>query len=282
MGQRRTIRDSRILITGASQGIGRSLSLRAAAAGARVLATARSAELLRSLQSDVETAGGRIDVLQADVTSADDRRAMVAAAQSRLGGLDILINNAGIGATGHFAEASEDRLRSIFEVNFFGLAELTRLAIPLLKQGQKPAVVNISSIVGKRGLPGRSEYSASKFAVQGLSEALRGELSLFGIDVLVVNPGLTQTSFPDNMLERKSRLQVDHMRGMSADEAAARTLRAIERGTNEVTFTGAGKLFVFVSRFFPRLVDRIVARRVRRLYRDAPLPTESEKSVDSH
>jgi short-subunit dehydrogenase len=137
-----------------------------------------------------------------------------------------------------------------------------------LKQGVKPAVVNISSIVGKRGLPGRSEYSASKFALQGLSEALRGELGKDGIDVLIVNPGLTQTNFPQNMLERKSRLKVDHLRGMTAAEAARLTLRAVERGTNEVTFTWQGKLFVWVSRHFPRLVDRIASRRVKRLYAD--------------
>src|SRR6187200_997729 len=156
MGHRRSIAGSRILITGASQGIGRALAVVAARAGAKVLATARNEELLRQLtheQSGIET-------LNADVTSSADRQAMIAGMQKRFGGLDILVNNAGIGATGHFAEADEQRLRSIFEVNFFGLTELTRLAIPLLKQGHSPAVVNISSIVGKRGLPGRSEYSA--------------------------------------------------------------------------------------------------------------------------
>src|SRR5439155_6946186 len=127
-------------------------------------------------------AGHSIEVLRADVTSPADRAAMLQAMNDRFGGLDILINNAGIGATGHFAEANEERLRSIFEVNFFGLAELTRLALPLLRGGKTPAVVNISSIVGKRGFPGRSEYSASKFAVQGLSESLRGELAPDGID----------------------------------------------------------------------------------------------------
>jgi short-subunit dehydrogenase len=270
MGHRRSISGSRILITGASQGIGRALAVLAARTGARVLATARNEDLLRQLNQESSGISGRLETLNADVTSPADRQAMIAAMQDRFGGLDILVNNAGIGATGHFAEADEQRLRSIFEVNFFGLTELTRLAIPLLKQGHVPAVVNISSIVGKRGLPGRSEYSASKFAVQGFSEALRGELAIFGIDVLIVNPGLTQTNFPKNMLERKSRLKVDHMRGMTAEQVAAATLRAIERGKSEVTFTKAGKLLVFVNRFFPRLVDRLAARRVRKLYHEPP------------
>ena len=98
---------------------------------------------------------------------------MVEAAQQILGGADVLVNNAGIGATGHFAEAASDRLRRIMEVNFFGLTETTRVFLPLLRAGHRPAIVNISSIAGKRGIPARSEYSASKFAVQGFSEALR-------------------------------------------------------------------------------------------------------------
>ena len=264
MGQRRSIAGLRMLITGASQGIGRSLALQAARQGALVLAAARNADLLAELARQFP--GGHLETIRADVTSAADRQAMIESIQKSFGGLDVLVNNAGIGASGHFADADENRLRSIFEVNFFGLAELTRLSIPLLKRGRTPAIVNISSVVGKRGLPGRSEYSASKFAVQGFSEALRSELALYGIDVLVINPGLTQTSFPQNMLERKSRLQVDHMRGMTAEQVARSTLRAIANGTDEVTFTAQGKLFVFVSRFFPWLVDRIAARRVRRLY----------------
>src|SRR5204863_8302980 len=117
--------------------------------------------------------------------------------------------------------------------NVFGLAETTRIFLPVLKQGTKAAIVNISSIAGKRGIPGRSEYSASKFAVQGFSEALRSELCKDGIDVLIVNPGLTQTNFSKNMLEQKARVQLDHLRGMTAEEAALATLKAIERGSNE-------------------------------------------------
>lgn len=270
MGQSRAIAGSRMLITGASQGIGRALALEAARQGARVLAAARNAELLKTLQTDAEAINQKVEVVTADVTSPQDRAAMLQAMRERFGGLDILVNNAGIGATGLFENANEDRLRSIFEVNFFGLAELTRSAIPLLKQGQKPVVVNISSIVGKRGVPGRSEYSASKFAVQGLSEALRAEFAKDGIDLIVINPGLTQTNFPSNMLERKSLLKVDHMRGMTAEQAAAATLKAVVRGKNEATFTFLGKLFVQMSRRFPRLVDWIAARRVKRLHAVAP------------
>jgi short-subunit dehydrogenase len=269
--QRRQIAGSRMLITGASQGIGRALAIEAARQGAQVLATARHADLLRELAAE----GRTIQTMTADVTSAADRQAMADAMQRLFGGLDVLVNNAGIGATGHFADATEERLRQIFEVNFFGLAELTRVCLPLLKQGNRPAIVNVSSIVGKRGLPGRSEYSASKFAVQGLSEALRPELAVQGIDVLIVNPGLTATNFSQNMLERKSRLKVDHMRGMTAEQVARATLKAIAHGKAEVTFTAKGKLFVLVSRFFPWLVDRIATRQVRKLYPGVPVESEN-------
>jgi short-subunit dehydrogenase len=154
------------------------------------------------------------------------------------------------------------------EVNFFGLTETTRVFLPMLKQGNKPAIVNISSIAGKRGIPARSEYSASKFAVQGFSEALRAELAKDDIDVIVVCPGLTQTNFSQNMLEQKAKMAMDHMRGMTPEEVAKATLRAIERGTHEVCLTLQGKLMVFVSRFLPRLADRIAKKKVRELFKD--------------
>jgi short-subunit dehydrogenase len=268
MGQRRSISGSRILITGASQGIGRALAVAAARRGAKVLAAARSESLLRELAAEVRKEGHTLETVLADVTSPADRRRMVEAAVQYFGGLDVLVNNAGIGATGHFADCGPDRLRKIMEVNFFGLTETTRAFLPLLRRGDRPAIVNISSIAGKRGIPARSEYSASKFAVQGFSEALRAELAKDGIDVLVVCPGLTQTNFSHNMLEQKAKLQLDHLRGMTAEKVADITLRCIERGSNERCLTLQGKLMVFVSRFLPRLADRIAARKVRALFRD--------------
>ena len=268
MGHRRRIAGSRILITGASQGIGNSLADLAARRGARVLAAARSLDLLQDLSAAVRGRGDQLEIVQADVTDADDRRRMLEAAVACYGGLDILINNAGIGATGHFADVGPDRLRKIMEVNFFGLAETTRIFIPLLRMGNFPAIVNISSIAAKRGIPARSEYSASKFAVQGFSEALRAELDADGIDVLLVCPGLTQTNFSKNMLEQKAKLQFDHMRGMTADDVAIATLKAIERGRHEVCLSFRGKLLSFISRFLPRLADRIAAKKVRAVFRE--------------
>jgi short-subunit dehydrogenase len=268
MGQRRDVTGLRILITGASQGIGRALAVAAARRGAKVLAAARSDSLLAELAREVRDAGGTIETVQADVTSDADRRALAEAAERHFGGLDVLINNAGVGATGHFVEARPERLRTIMEVNFFGLTETTRVCLPLLKRGRTPAVVNISSVAGKRGIPARSEYSASKFAVQGFSEALRAELAKDGVDVLVVSPGLTQTNFSQNMLEQTARIKMDHLRGMTAEQVAEATLRSLEKGRPEVTLSFKGRLVVLVSRFLPRLADLVVRRTVRRLFTD--------------
>jgi short-subunit dehydrogenase len=258
----------RVLVTGASQGIGRALCVAAARRGCKVLAAARSAPLLDELAAEVRTAGGTIETVSADVTSPADRQAMVDAAVRHFGGLDVLINNAGIGATGHFVETSPETLRQIFEVNFFGTTETTRAFLPLLKQGRQPAVVNISSVVGKRAYPARSLYSSSKFAVAGFSEAIRAELAKDGVDVIVVSPGLTQTNFSKNMLEQKAKLKLDHLRGMTSEQVAEATLNAVERGSYDVTLTFKGKLLVLVNRFFPWLVDIFARKKVRELFAD--------------
>ena len=266
MGRRRTLTGARVLITGASQGIGKALAEGAAARGARVLAVARSAHLLADLAEEVRAKGQVLETVEADITNPQDRERMLYAAVEHFGGLDILINNAGIGATGLFADVAAERLRKIMEVNFFGLTETIRAFLPLLKSGQRPAIVNISSIAGKRGIPARSEYSASKFAVQGFSEALRAELAKDGIDVLVICPGFTATNFSQNMLEQKALIQYDHLRGMTPEQVARATLKAIEKGKNEIHLTLQGKLVAFVSKFFPRIADRIAKKKVRALF----------------
>ena len=266
---RRNLEGLRIVITGASQGIGKALALEAAKRGMNVVAAARSADLLYDLASEAKPGmKGSLATVVADVTEASGRRAMLQCALNHFGGVDVLVNNAGIGATGHFAEGSAETLRKIMEVNYFGLAETTRIFIPELKNSAHGAIVNISSIAGKRGIPARSDYSASKFAVQGFSNALRAELAKDNIDVLVVCPGLTQTNFSKNMIEQKAKMKMDHMRGMTSEEVAVHTLRSIETGRNEVSLTANGKLMSFVSRFFPRLADRIAKRKVIALFKE--------------
>ena len=241
MARRRDLKGLRVLVTGASQGIGRAIALMAAKRGSRVLACARKMDLLEELAVEARADGGVLEPVKADVADAEGRRHMAAEAERLFGGLDILINNAGIGATGHFADSDPETLRQIMEVNFFGSTETTRTLLPLLQKGNSAAVVNISSIVGKRALPARGLYSASKFAMEGWSQAIRGEFAKDNIDVIVVNPGLTQTNFSQNMLVQKAKVQMDHMRGMTPEEVAEATLRALEKGTNDVHLTGRAR-----------------------------------------
>ncbi len=281
MGQRRDLKGMRVLVTGASQGIGKALAELAARRGAKVIATARSVELLNELAETVKKDGHTLIVVQADVTKPEDRQKMVDAAMQNFGGLDILINNAGIGATGHFADADPNILRTIMETNFFGTTETTRAFLPILKKGVKPAIVNIGSIVGKRALPARGLYAASKFAIEGWSQAIRAELYKDGIDVIVINPGLTQTNFSKNMLEQKAKVQLDHLRGMTSEQVAEASLRAIEKGKNNLNLTLRGKLLLFFARFAPWVIDFFARKKVRELFADeiAQRKAEREKAA---
>ena len=265
---RRQLIGKRVLITGASQGIGEALAMEAVKRGCRVVAAARTSTLLESLEAHIRQAfpGEVIQTVVGDVTNPDDRQAMLEACHIHFGGLDILINNAGIGATGHFAETEFSNLRRIFEVNVFGTAELTRLCIPSLKMGVQPLIVNISSALGKRGYPARSYYSSSKFAVQGLSDAIRAELAPDGIGVLVVSPGLTQTHFSQNMLERSARLPLDHLRGMTSETVAKKTFAAIAADKSDITLTTNGKLLVLVNRFAPWIFELFARKKIQRLF----------------
>ncbi|HUY90672.1 MAG TPA: SDR family NAD(P)-dependent oxidoreductase [Pirellulales bacterium] len=253
---RRNLAGSRILITGASSGIGWALALELARAGAKLLLCARRAERLEALASEIRDLGGQAEIAVGDVTNADLRRAALAVAQDRFGGLDILVNNAGISAHGPFDQAGPERLRKIMEVNFFALAEMTREALPLLRQGRQPLVVNVGSILGHRGIPFQSEYCASKFAVRGLSESLRAELTKYGIDLLVVSPGTTDTEFFDHLLEKQGEMPWPEQPGVPASFVAQRTVRAMRLGRHEIVPNFRGRLLVYLNRFAPWLVDR--------------------------
>jgi short-subunit dehydrogenase len=265
---KRSLAGKRIVITGASMGIGYALATAAAKRGAKVIAVARTMGLLDTLARQVQAAGGQIDTLAADITNPTDRYDIVEFCHTQHGGLDILINNAGVGATGHFVEVDESVLREIFEVNYFGALELTRLCLPHLARGQEPLLVNISSILGRRAYPARSYYSASKFALAGWSDAVRAELSPYGVGVLVVNPGLTITNFSANMKARSARLPLDHLRGMSADDVAEATMKAMEAGKSEINLTLQGKLMVLVNRFIPWFFEWRAKKTIRKLFAD--------------
>jgi short-subunit dehydrogenase len=263
---RRELRGARILLTGASSGIGRCLAEQAVQAGARLALAARSAEPLHKLADSLTASGAEAIAVPGDVTHEADRQQMLSAAVERFGGLDVLINNAGVGSWCHFAESSEEILRQIMEVNFFAPAELIRLAIPVLRRGNSPAIVNVASMCGRRGIPAWSESSASKIALCGLTEALRGEMVRFGIDVLLVLPGVTRSDLWRNLLRNTGRYQLDVNRGMPPESVAAGILRALRKNRTETVLGWDARWILRVNRFLPRLVDAMLARQIRRLY----------------
>ena len=263
----RELRGQRMIVTGASSGIGRCLAEQAAAEGARIILAARSTDALGQLADSLNGRNSEVIPVTADVTKEADRQRLLQVAHDRLGGLDVLINNAGVASFGHFATSSEEILRQIMEVNFFAVAELIRSAIPILVKGKQPAIVNIASMCGRRGLPAWTEYSASKFALCGLTEALRGEMARFEIDVLLMVPGLTQSDLPRHLLRNDGRMKIDFQGGMAPKDVAAAVLRALRTNRTETVLGREARWMLRVNRFFPRLVDRLIARRVDKLYK---------------
>jgi len=259
---KREIRGSRAIVTGASSGIGREIALELARHGALQVATARREERLRELADEITALGARAEIVAGDITDPATRQRAVDMAASQFGGLDILVNNAGIGAVGLFEQADPGRVRRIMEVNFFALVEMTRLALPLLKQGAKPVVVNIGSVLGHRGVPYRSEYSASKFAVHGFSEAIRAEFAPHNVDVLVVSPGATESEFAQSVIEHTGEPSWPDCGRVTAAAVARHTVRAIRCGRHEIIPSPRGRLLCWLNRLSPRLVDRITARYV--------------------
>lgn len=250
---RRQIAGLRCIVTGASSGIGFALAKQLLDAGAKIVVTARRAERLQEL------AGDHCHIVAGDITSPQIRQQLIAECINRYGGLDVLINNAGIGGNGPFATADAARLRNIFEVNVFAPLELIRLAIPKFDRSRHPAIVNISSVLGHRAVPGKSEYCASKFALHGFSDALRAELASEGIDVILVSPSATATEFFDRSAGDPESV-VRMSSSMSAGEVARRTVVAIARGNHEVILSWGGWILVWIDKLFPDFADWMVSR----------------------
>ncbi len=179
------------LITGCSSGFGQRIALAAAQRGDQVIATARN---VKTIEEMAEPFGGRMITLPLDVTDAKAAKTAVAEAVETFGGFDVLVNNAGYGLFGAIEEGTPEEYRPMFEVNVFGLTETTRAALPVLRRSGG-VIVNMSSGAGIAGSGGAGYYNAAKFAVEGISEALAGELKPFGVRVLIVEPGPFRTDF---------------------------------------------------------------------------------------
>lgn len=259
---RRKIADKCLLVTGASSGIGRELAIQLALKGARLLVTARRRELLESLTTEVRhlKPGAQIDFLPGDITDPEFRTQLVHQAGQKWARLDGLINNAGVGAMGRFADSTPETLRQLMEVNFFAPVELIRLALPWLQQGQQPIIVNMGSVLGHRAVPLKSEYCASKFALHGLSDALRAELASNGIDLTMISPSTTDSEFFDHAIQDTTQKKWKGGSASSVARVATATIRAMTKGSHDVILTLGGKSLVLLDRLAPTLADHAMQR----------------------
>jgi short-subunit dehydrogenase len=257
----RNLTGRRALITGASGGIGRALAFELSRRGAHLVLLARREKQLNEVVEFIRQESQRPAVgIVGDVTDAGTRQFALEAAQREFGGLDILVNNAGVSAHGAFADARPDRLRAIFETNFFAAVELIRAALPLMRVGQQSIVVNVGSILGKRAVPDKSEYCASKFALHGFSEALRAELAIDGISVLVAAVGPTETEFFEHLIEDRGAPPRRIVSGASPERVASLIVGAIQHGRREIVVGWQARLLDWANRVCPRAVDRYLAR----------------------
>ena len=257
---RRSLDGCRVIVTGASSGIGRAIAIGLAEKGARVLASARREGRLQRLTAEIAESGGSASYCVGDVTVPGDRQTLVDRACQELGGLDALINNAGLGGMGEFHQADPERVRQVMELNFFAPVELIRMVLPQLRNGRSPIIVNVSSVLGHFAVPNKSEYCASKFALHGFSDALRAELTAEGIDVLLVSPSTTATEFFDVATSDGKPQAKLPKRAMPPSLVARKAIRAMELGKREIILSAGGQFMVWVDRLFPWLSARLVAR----------------------
>lgn len=248
-----------VLLTGASSGIGRAAAAIFVERGARVLGVARSAERLATLSREV---GGssRLVALPADVADAASMEALASRVREEFGTPDVIVANAGIGLDALLAETDDDALRTVFEVNVYGLVRTVRPFLPAMVDRGSGRILLVSSIVGKRGVPHYSAYSASKFALHGIADALRSELWSSGVSVGVICPSSTKTGFHSRLLERGPRQRRVRPRRQSAETVARALVKMATNRRVEQIVTVEGKLMTLVDCLAPRLIDWILAR----------------------
>lgn len=251
-------RSKTVIVTGGTDGIGKALVDRLLARGANVITCGRNHDKLYSIQT--QYANRPFAAIPADVSVDTDCKKVVDTAVTLFGGIDILINNAGISMRALFNDADITTLQKVMDINFWGAVYCTKYALPYILR-TKGSIVGVSSIAGYRGLPGRSGYSASKYALQGWMEALRTELLQSDVNVMWVCPGFTQSNIRNvalnNTAQPHGESPMDEQSLMTADECAIHILDAIERRKRTLVLTGQGKQTVWLNRLWPSLADKL-------------------------
>jgi short-subunit dehydrogenase len=256
-----------LLITGASEGIGRALALALAADGARLALNARSESRLQATARDCAALGAEVVALPGDVAQRADCQRLVAATLARFGRLDVLVSNAGITMWSRFdAVVDFEVFERLLAVNYLGTVWLTAAALPHLQQS-RGLIVAIASIAGLTGVPERTGYAASKHALVGFCESLRIELRGSGVAVCIVAPDFVVSQIhrravgPDGKPLGTTPMQESRI--MSADECARLTVRAMQRRQRLAILSARGRLGRWARLIAPRLVDRIAQRAIR-------------------
>jgi short-subunit dehydrogenase len=250
--------DKVIAITGGSEGIGKALIATLLPLGAKVATCARNQIKLDSLSQSFKN--DNLYCLVADVSNNNDCIQFINSTIQKFGGIDILINNAGISMRSLFADADVEVIKKVMDINFMGVVYTTKPALQSIIE-RKGTIVGISSIAGYRGLPGRSGYSASKFALNGWLEALRTELLHKQVNVMWVCPGFTKSNIRNAALNGDAVAQgespLDESSLMSSEECAQHILKAIEKRKRTLILTFKGKQTVWMNKLFASLTDKL-------------------------
>jgi short-subunit dehydrogenase len=254
-------KDKVVIVTGGTDGIGKALVEELLKSGAKVATCGRNHDKLYSLQSDYPSYP--LHTMVADVSNENDCRRFIETTIKFFGGIDILINNAGISMRALLKDVDLDVIRKVMEINFFGTVYCTKYALHSIIE-RKGTIVGVSSVAGYRGLPGRTGYNASKFAMHGFLEALRTELLDSGVNVMWVCPGFTASNIRNASLNKDGASQgfstLDEGSLMTAEECATITLRAITKRKRTLIYTFTDKRTIWMNKLFPRLADKFVRK----------------------
>ncbi|UOE47372.1 SDR family oxidoreductase [Mucilaginibacter sp. SMC90] len=256
------LNDKVVIITGASSGIGKSLTYECAKRGANVVLAARQyvtlCQITEKLQQEYKV---KALAIQCDVTIEEDCRQLIKQTLTTFGKIDVLINNAGMSMRSLFKDADLKVLKTLMDVNFWGTVYCTKYALPEIVK-TKGSIVGVSSIAGYKGLPGRSGYSASKFAMNGFLDSLRVENLKTGVHVLTACPGFTASNIRNTALNSEGKQQgestLEEQKMMSSDEVAKIIADGVENRSRTLIMTGQGKLTVALSKFIPAFLDKMV------------------------
>jgi len=250
-----------VVVTGGSDGIGKALVELLLEKGARVATCGRNYDKLYELQT--AQTGRPLHIAAADVSKEADCSKFITSVLQTFGTIDVLINNAGVSMRALFKDLEMETLRRLMDINFWGTVYCTKYALKEIIR-KKGTIVGVTSPAGFRGLPGRTGYSASKFAVNGFLEALRTELLEDGVNVMWVSPGFTSSNIRNVALDKDAKPQkenpMDEDKMMSAEECAGFILSAIEKRKRTLVLTFLGKSSLIINKLFPALADKMVRK----------------------